>query len=32
MMDFEPIVADYLKVMDPCLFTTDGPAGLIKFL
>ena len=32
MMDFEPIVADDLKVMDPCLFTTDGPAGLIKFL
>lgn len=32
MMDFEPIVADDFKVMDPCLFTTDGPAGLIKFL
>lgn len=32
MMDFEPIVADDLKVMDACLFTTDGPAGLIGYL
>jgi propionate CoA-transferase len=29
MMDFTPIVADDLKLMDSRLFTQDGPCGLL---
>ena len=27
-MGFTPIVSPNLKVMDPALFTVDGPAGI----
>ena len=29
MMDFAPIVADDLKLMDASLFKQDGPSGLL---
>ena len=30
MMDFTPIVADDLKLMDASLFNQDGPSGLLS--